>query len=97
MLHSEREQITDAAAVYFVIPSQENIDRICQDCKAQLYDKYFFNFITPISRERLEQLAKAAVETNTVSLISKVLSQGKRMGGMAIRLCQCRVWATFGA
>lgn len=72
MLDSEREQISDAAAVYFVMPSQENIDRICHDCRAQLYDNYYFNFITPIPREMLEQLAKVAVETNCVSQISKV-------------------------
>lgn len=71
-LDSEREQILDAAAVYFVMPSQENIDRICRDCKAQLYDNYYFNFITPLPRQMLEQLARVAVETNSVSQISKV-------------------------
>ena len=60
------------------MPSQENIDRICRDCKAQLYDNYYFNFITPIPRAMLEQLAKAAVETNTVAQISKV---GRVRGG----------------
>ena len=54
------------------MPSQENINRICRDCGAQLYDQYYFNFITPIPREMLEQLAKAAVETNSVTQISKV-------------------------
>lgn len=73
LLDSDREQISDAAAVYFVMPSRENIDRICRDCSAQLYDNYYFNFITPISREMLEQLAKMAVETNSVSQISKVI------------------------
>jgi hypothetical protein len=56
------------------MPSRENIDKICQDCTAQLYDNYYFNFITPLSRESLERLAKMAVETNSVSQISKVES-----------------------
>lgn len=54
------------------MPTRENIDRICRDCSVQLYDNYYFNFITPIPRERLEQLAKMAVETNSVTQISKV-------------------------
>lgn len=73
LLDSEREPIYDAAAVYFVMPSSSNIQRICQDCKAQLYENYHFNFITPLSRDKLEQLAKTAVEANCVAQISKVL------------------------
>ena len=62
------------------MPSRENIAKICQDCKAQLYDSYYFNFITPISRTLLEDLAKAALEANCVTQISKarnVMSQNK--------------------
>ena len=72
LIDSPREQIRDAVAVYFVLPNRENIAKICQDCKAQLYDNYYFNFITPISRSLLEDLAKAAVESNCVAQISKV-------------------------
>ena len=54
------------------MPTRENIAKICQDCKAQLYDSYYFNFITPISRMLLEDLAKAALEANCVDQISKV-------------------------
>lgn len=54
------------------MPTKENIAKICQDCKAQLYDSYYFNFITPISRSLLEDLAKAAIEANCVPQISKV-------------------------
>ena len=71
-LNSDREPITDAAAVYFVMPTRENIARICEDCRAQLYDAHYFNFITPISRDLLEQLAKVAVETNCVTQVKKV-------------------------
>ena len=71
-IDSAREQITDAVAVYFVMPTKENVDRICTDCKAQLYSAYYFNFITPITRSLLEDLAKMAVETRCVEQISKV-------------------------
>ena len=76
LIDSDRDQISDAAAVYFVMPSRENIERICRDCQAQLYDNYYFNFITPIPRDALEQLAKVAVETNTVPQITKVRGGG---------------------
>ena len=72
LIDSPREQISDAVAVYFLMPTKENIAKICQDCKAQLYESYFFNFTTPISRSLLEDLAKAALEANCVTQISKV-------------------------
>ena len=72
LLDSPRDQIQDAVAVYFVRPTRENIDRICQDCKAQLYSSFYFNFISPISRSLLEDLARAAVTANCVEQIAKV-------------------------
>uniref|UniRef100_A0A673CG39 Sec1 family domain containing 1 n=1 Tax=Sphaeramia orbicularis TaxID=375764 RepID=A0A673CG39_9TELE len=30
LLHSDRDPIPDVPAVYFVMPTEENIDRICQ-------------------------------------------------------------------
>ena len=72
LIDSPREQIQDAVAVYFVRPTRENIDKICQDCKAQLYSSFYFNFISPISRSLLEDLARAAVTANCVDQIAKV-------------------------
>ncbi|XP_061854927.1 sec1 family domain-containing protein 1 isoform X3 [Colius striatus] len=40
LLHSDRDAIPDVPAVYFVMPTEENIDRICQ-----VFDQYL-NFIT---------------------------------------------------
>ena len=77
LIDSPREQIQDAVAVYFVRPTRENIDKICQDCKAQLYSSFHFNFISPISRSLLEDLARAAVAANCVDQIARV---GRQMG-----------------
>lgn len=30
LLHSDRDPIPDVPAVYFVMPTEENVDRICQ-------------------------------------------------------------------
>ena len=35
-LHSEREAVPDAPAVYFVRPTAENIKRIIEDCSKQV-------------------------------------------------------------
>ncbi|KAK6636247.1 hypothetical protein RUM43_009905 [Polyplax serrata] len=74
-LHSDRDAIPDVPAVYFVLPTEENLGRIGQDFQKNLYDYYHLNFISPISRERLEDLAAFALEANAVAQIQKVFDQ----------------------
>lgn len=75
LLHSDREPIPDVPAIYFVLPNDENISRIAQDFRNQLYDHYYLNFISPISRQKLEDLATAALHANCISSINKVVDQ----------------------
>ncbi|KAM8920694.1 sec1 family domain-containing protein 1 [Pelodytes ibericus] len=75
LLHSDRDAIPDVPAVYFVMPTEENVDRICQDLRTQLYETYYLNFISAISRSKLEDIASAALTANTVSHVSKVFDQ----------------------
>ena len=74
-LHSDRDAIPDVPAIYFVAPSDDNINRICSDMRNHLYDQFFFNFITPISRQKLEDLASAALQANCSNSIKKVFDQ----------------------
>ncbi|XP_059484962.1 protein sly1 homolog [Neocloeon triangulifer] len=74
-LHSDRDPIPDVPAVYFCMPSEENLGRIGQDLQNGLYDSYHLNFISPISRQRLEDLAAAALHSNCVSSVQKVFDQ----------------------
>ena len=74
-LHSDRDAIPDVPAIYFVAPSDDNINRICNDMRNHLYDQFFFNFITPISRQKLEDLASAALQANCSNSIRKVFDQ----------------------
>ncbi|XP_065203264.1 protein sly1 homolog [Planococcus citri] len=74
-LHSNRDPIPDAPAIYFCMPSEENLGRISQDFLNGLYDFYHLNFITAVSRQKLEDLALAALEANVVMNISKVFDQ----------------------
>lgn len=74
-LHSDRDAIPDVPAVYFVMPNEENIMRICQDFRNQLYDHYYLNFISPISRQKLEDLATTALQSNCASSVNKIFDQ----------------------
>lgn len=74
-LHSDRDPIPDVPAVYFCMPTEENLGRIAQDMQNNTYDIYHLNFISPISRQRLEDLAAAALQANCVSQIHKVFDQ----------------------
>lgn len=74
-LHSPRDSVPDVPAIYFCYPSEENLDRICQDLQNHLYESYYFNFISPISRQRLEDLASAAINSQSVAQVLKVFDQ----------------------
>ncbi|MED6271906.1 Sec1 domain containing protein 1 [Characodon lateralis] len=75
LLHSDRDPIPDVPAIYFLMPTEENIDRICQDLRSQLYESYYLNFISAISRSKLEDIASAALTANAVSQVTKVFDQ----------------------
>ncbi|XP_013877598.1 sec1 family domain-containing protein 1 [Austrofundulus limnaeus] len=75
LLHSDRDPVPDVPAVYFLMPTEENIDRICQDLRNQLYESYYLNFISAISRSKLEDIASAALAANAVSQVTKVFDQ----------------------
>lgn len=72
MLHSERDPIPEVPAIYFCAPTEENLGRISQDFQRGVYDTYHLNFISPISRQKLEDIASAALQANCVANIQKV-------------------------
>ncbi|XP_005093606.1 sec1 family domain-containing protein 1 [Aplysia californica] len=74
-LHSDRDPIPDVPAIYFVMPTDDNIQRICRDFQNQLYESYYLNFISAISRQKLEDIAQAALQANAVQQVSKVFDQ----------------------
>ncbi|XP_072385254.1 protein sly1 homolog [Diabrotica undecimpunctata] len=74
-LHSDRDPIPEVPAIYFCAPTEDNLDRISQDFQRGTYDIYHLNFISPISRDKLEDLASAAIAANSVANIHKVYDQ----------------------
>uniref|UniRef100_A0A0K0DE99 Sec1 family domain-containing protein 1 n=1 Tax=Angiostrongylus cantonensis TaxID=6313 RepID=A0A0K0DE99_ANGCA len=75
LVGSKREPLTDVPAVYFVSPTDENIDLLCEDLKRAMYDSFYINFISPLSRARLENLAFAAVQGGADGQVQKVVDQ----------------------
>ena len=43
-----------------------------KDLKNELYESYYLNYISPIPRSLLEDVAQAAISANCASQISKV-------------------------
>lgn len=74
-LHTDRDPIPEVPAIYFCAPTEENLGRIAQDFQRAVYDIYHLNFICPISRQKLEDLASAALQSNCVASIHKVYDQ----------------------
>lgn len=74
-LHSDRDPVPDVQAIYFILPTDENISRMCRDMQNQLYEGYHFNFISAIPRHKLEDLASAAVLGNAETYVTKVFDQ----------------------
>ncbi|XP_008553766.1 protein sly1 homolog [Microplitis demolitor] len=74
-LHSDRDVIPEVPAIYFCAPTEENIGRIGQDFHNGVYDIYHLNFISPISRQKMEDLASAALLAGAVANIHKVFDQ----------------------
>ncbi|XP_053612284.1 protein sly1 homolog isoform X2 [Plodia interpunctella] len=74
-LHSDRDTIPEVPAVYFCAPTEENLGRICQDLDNGIYDQYHLNFISPITRQKLEDLAASAIQSNSAVNIHKIYDQ----------------------
>uniref|UniRef100_A0A5S6R489 Sec1 family domain containing 1 n=1 Tax=Trichuris muris TaxID=70415 RepID=A0A5S6R489_TRIMR len=74
-LTGNRDPLPDVPCIYFVAPSRESIEALCNDFVGGLYESYFLNFISPLARPYLEDLATAAVKANVLSQVRKVFDQ----------------------
>ncbi|KAI0686071.1 Sec1-like protein [Cytidiella melzeri] len=74
-LHSARPPLPDVPAIYFVTPSLANIKRIAQDLEKSLYESFHLNFVEPLPRALLEELAAAVARDGSGELVNQVLDQ----------------------
>jgi hypothetical protein len=70
-LHSLRPPLPDVPAVYFVSPTLANIRRIAEDLRKGLYESFHLNFVEPLPRALLEELAAFVAQDGTGDLIEQ--------------------------
>lgn len=71
-LHSLRPPLPDVPAVYFVAPTLANIRRISEDLDKSLYESFHLNFVEPLPRALLEELAASVATSGTGELVEQV-------------------------
>lgn len=71
-LHSQRPPLPDVPAVYFVAPTLANIRRISEDLDKCLYESFHLNFVEPLPRALLEELAASVATSGTGELVEQV-------------------------
>ncbi len=86
LLGTKRERVPDVPAVYFVQPTQENIDRICSDLDARLYDEYYINFSSSVSTALLDRLASSTARSGSHMLVSSINDQYSEFVSLDSRL-----------
>ncbi|KZT30914.1 SLY1 protein [Neolentinus lepideus HHB14362 ss-1] len=74
-LHSLRPPLQDVPAIYFVSPTLANIRRIAEDLEKNLYEAFHLNFVEPLPRSLLEELAASVARDDTGQLVEQVLDQ----------------------
>lgn len=73
LLDAKRHAISDVPALYFVEPTEHNIERIGKDVAQGLYNSYSLNFTRPLTRDQLEDLAAKTLHSSV--RISQVFEQ----------------------
>ncbi|KAI8377346.1 Sec1-like protein [Blakeslea trispora] len=75
LLSQDRSPLPDVPAIYFVEPTLENVNRICQDLNRNLYDAYYINFCSTVPRPVLEDFATRTITDNTSDMVNQVYDQ----------------------
>jgi len=73
--NSSSSGIPDVPAIYFGLPTDENVERISRDIQSGLYGNYYLNFFRPIPRAKIEDLATAVLASGDSKCVSKVYDQ----------------------
>ena len=74
-LHSDRPPLPDVPAVYFVSPTSQNVQRIAQDMKKMLYESFYVNFTSTVSKPVMEEFANLVAADGTGQLVQQVYDQ----------------------
>lgn len=80
-----RQPVPGVPAIYFCEPTEENIQLIAADVVSELYEAYFVNFCSPISRQLLEYFAEKVASLpaiHHVRVIDRTLSYVAESGDL---------------
>lgn len=75
LIQQKRAPLPDVPAVYFVSPTQENINLIVEDLKEDKYSDFYVNFTSTLNRELLEDFAKQVSFTGRADKVRQVYDQ----------------------
>ncbi len=71
-LHSSKDKIHGVNTIYYVQPTEENINKIIEDFDKDLYDAVYINFVYPIEEHLLQKLTKAIAKVNAFYKLKQV-------------------------
>ncbi|KAH8739600.1 hypothetical protein FG386_001157 [Cryptosporidium ryanae] len=74
-INTQKSPIPEVPGLYFIKPTEENIDKLCDDLKNLCYESYYINFLSPCSDKLLEYFAIKASETGNANRITKVIDR----------------------
>ncbi|SCU96778.1 LAFA_0G08064g1_1 [Lachancea sp. 'fantastica'] len=75
LIQQKRSPLPDVPVVYFVQPTQENIDVIVKDLIEDKYAEFYVNFTSVLNRELLENFAKQVSACGKIDRIKQVFDQ----------------------
>lgn len=75
LITQQRSPLPDVPAIYFVEPTDANIELIVQDLKEDKYSEFYVNFTTTLKRDLLETFASKVSETGKADRIKQVYDQ----------------------
>src|SRR3989338_4373116 len=65
-LEKPRQAVAGAPAIYFCMPTEENVDQIAKDVEEALFSEYRIQFLAAAPRTVLERLAKALQNVSSI-------------------------------
>lgn len=75
LINKKRQKIPNVPAIYFVQPTQSNLDIIASDMQSILYNSFYLNFSVKLQRTNLEYLAHKLIKTNSYNCVTKMYDQ----------------------
>ncbi|KAJ3426910.1 sec1 family domain-containing protein [Anaeramoeba flamelloides] len=94
-IKSKRESIKDVPAIYFVAPTEENLNLIIEDFSKDLYDHYYLNFSPQVSTESLQKLARSLVDLKMIDKVSSIYDQYLNFYSLRPKLFELGLTSTY--